>query len=124
MKLHNAVWRLPGELGEMRAVRPSAPLHPLYLVVRWLAPWAVVLVMSTLIAQTAAALLVSSNSGVVVASDPARPMQLQTRVALEAKGVLTRVHCPADAVAAEHEVVITSLQDLQALEEGRCEIRS
>jgi hypothetical protein len=34
------------------------------------------------------------------------------------------VNCPADADTAVHEVLIISLQDLQALEAGRCEMRS
>ena len=122
MRFPNTFRRLPGDLREMPAVRPSTPLHPLYLVIRWLAPWAVVLAMSTVIAHTADALLIPSNSVEVVASDPARPTQVQTLVALEPEGVLTRVNCPADADTAVHEVLIISLQDLQALEAGRCEM--
>ena len=124
MKFPNTFRRLPGDLREMPAVRPSTPLHPLYLVIRWLAPWAGVLAMSTVIAHTADALFIPSNSVEVVASDPARPTQVQTLVALEPEGVLTRVNCPADADTAVHEVLIISLQDLQALEAGRCEMRS
>jgi hypothetical protein len=84
----------------------------------------VVLVMSMAIAHTAEALLVPSNGGEQVAADAARPVQVQTLVALEPKGVLTRVSCSADADGAEHDVLVTSLQDVQALEEGLCEIRS
>jgi hypothetical protein len=95
----------------------------LYLVVRWLAPWAVALAMSTVIAHTAAALFVSSNTVEVSASYPARPMPEQTLAAPEPDGVLTRVACPGDVDRTEREVLLTNLQDLQMLEEGQCEMR-
>ena len=68
MKLQNALQGFR-DMREMRAVRPSTPLHPVYLVVRWLAPWAVVLAMATVIAHAADALLIGAHSNAVVASD-------------------------------------------------------
>jgi hypothetical protein len=80
--------------------------------------------MSAVIAHTADALFVPSNSIEIVTSGPARPMPEQTRVAPEHEGALTRVACPGDANTAEREVLLTTLQDLQMLEEGQCEMRS
>jgi hypothetical protein len=81
--------------------------------------------MSAAIAHAADAVLVPSNSSEIVAPDPPRPVQVQTVVARdpEGAGVLTRVNCPTDPNTAEHEVLITSLQDLQTLEERLCEMR-
>ena len=79
--------------------------------------------MSTVIAYTADALLVPSSVE-VVAPDTARAMPVRMPVGLERKGVLTRVNCPGDAATAEHEVPITSLQDVQTLEEALCTMPS
>jgi hypothetical protein len=111
---------------EMPVLGPSTRLHLLYSVIRWIAPWAVVLTISTVIAHTADALFIPSGSDQGAISDPARPlhMQVQTLSPVEGNAVLTRVSCPADESSAEHELLITSLQDLQALEEGQCHIQS
>jgi len=111
---------------EMPVLGPSTRLHLPYGVIRWIAPWAVVLTISTVIAHTADALFIPSGSDQGAISDPARPlhMQVQTLGPVEGNAVLTRVSCPADESSAEHELLITSLQDLQALEEGQCHIQS
>ncbi len=125
MKFQNTLRRLPHDLNEKLRMRPAAPVHPVYPTIRWLAPWAVVMAMSTTIAHTADVFLVPSSTGVVVASsDSNRLRPLQMLDPLQAKSVLTRVYCPADLDTTEHEVLITTLQDIQVLEEGRCEIRS
>jgi len=124
VKFQNALPRWSGELRELPAARPSTPFHPLYLVVRWLAPWAVALAISTVIAHTADALFAPSNHVEFVASDQARRMHEQTLVPLEPEAILTRVHCTADADTAERDVLLTSLQDLRMLEEGECTMRS
>jgi len=124
VKLQNARRPWSGDLRELLAARHSTLVRRLYRVVRWLAPWAVALAMSTLIAHTADALFVPSNNVELVASDSARPMHEQTLVAPEAESVLIRVTCRADTDIAEREVLLTTLQDLRMLEAGQCKMRS
>jgi hypothetical protein len=80
--------------------------------------------MSTVIAHTADALFIAAASARIVVSDLAGPTHVQAFVASEPKGAMTYVRCPGEVDGAEHEVLIVTLQDVQALEEGRCEMRS
>ena len=74
-------------------------------------------------AETAEAVLAPIMGGEALVNAAAPVLELDARDIVEPHTVAANVRCAADADPVDTDVLITSLQDIQVLEDGRCEVR-
>jgi len=116
-EIPNLPWRARRDASGIYVMRQPKPARELSAALRWLGPWLVVLAISALIAHTAEAVFIPGVVTVeIVASEPAQMLPVETT------GVLEHVNCAADANG-EVDVLVRTLQDVELLEAGRCEVR-